>query len=452
MKLHSHQQDIVRWVLEHPRCAVWAPMGSGKTLATLTALAALRDIQGQLCALVLAPKRVAEHTWPDEARKWSQLELTVVPVSGSVTKRVAALEQPADVYTCSYDNLPWLVNRYGEHWPFSIIVADEATRLKSFRTRQGGKRASALGKVAHTKVERFVELTGTPAPNGLVDLWGQAWFLDKGERLGRTFSAFSTRWFQTGFNGWGLTPMPHSQGEIHGAVADLCTTVELPFEVDKPIVTDVRVTLPTPAMVRYRALERDMFVALESEKEITAVNAAVLTGKCQQFANGAAYVEEGKWEAVHDEKLDALESIIEEAAGAPVMVAYQFRSDAARIARRFPHARWMDARSGDARLIEDWNAGKVQLLLMHPMSAGHGLNLQYGGNIIVWYGLPWSLELYEQAIERIGPLRQMQAGLNRPCYVYRIVASGTVDELIVERLEGKRSVQEILLDAMKSRC
>jgi SNF2 family DNA or RNA helicase len=244
--------------------------------------------------------------------------------------------------------------------------------------------------------------------------------------------------------------MPHAQAEIQEQLSDLCTTVELPFAVDKPIVSDVTVTLGPASRRLYRELEREMFVKLAGEEEITAVNAAVLTGKCQQFANGAMYIPDRphEWAAVHDEKLDALASIIEEAAGAPVLVAYQFQSDADRIMGRFAKARRITERGA----IDDWNAGKVPLMLMHPASAGHGLNLQHGGNIIVWFGLPWSLELYEQAIERVGPLRQMQSGLNRPCYVYRIVAADTVDDLIAERLTGKRTVQEILLDAMKHRC
>lgn len=451
MKLHAHQQQIVQWILEHERCAIWAPMGSGKTAATLNALSITR-LTDPGPVLVLAPRRVAVHTWPDEARKWEQFGLDCSAVVGTVKQRRAALAKPAAIYTISYDNIPWLVAEFddGKTWPFTTIVADEATRLKGFRTRQGGKRARALGKVAHTKVRRFIELTGTPAPNGLVDLWGQAWFLDRGERLGATFTAFTTRWFMTGYNGWGVTPLSYAQNEIQDKLSHICLTVELPFAVDAPIVADVPVVLPAGVRKLYATLERQMFTALSNEKEITATTAAVLTNKCQQFANGAAYHDHGhgEYSPIHDEKLDALGSIIEEAGGASVLVAYQFKSDAARIRQRFTQARTLD----DGKdVLDKWNAGRVPLLLLHPASAGHGLNLQHGGNIIVWYGLPWSLELYEQAIERVGPLRQMQAGLNRPCYVYRIVATDTVDDLIAERLAGKRSVQEILLDAMKRR-
>jgi SNF2 family DNA or RNA helicase len=322
------------------------------------------------------------------------------------------------------------------------------TRLKSFRIRQGSKRAGALGRVAHSKVTRFIGLTGTPGANGLKDLWGQTWFLDRGERLGRTFSAFQDRWFRTGYDGFSMSPMAHAQGEIEAALKDICLTVSgLP--VDEPIFNSIEVDLPPAARGLYEDMERDAFAEI-AEHGIEAVNPAVKMSKCLQMANGALYVDDsGAWEEIHDAKLEALESVVEEANGACVLVAYNFKSDLARLRKRFPQAWVLDA---DPQTIVEWNAGKIPLLLAHPASAGHGLNLADGGNILAFFGLDWSLELHMQIIERIGPMRQKQAGYDRPVFVHFIVARDTVDATVLERLRSKRSVQDVLLEAMKRKA
>ena len=445
---HEYQREAMTHLYERRRCALWMPMGGGKTVSTLTALDNLSLAEDVYPALVLAPLRVARSTWPDEIRKWRHLRhLRVSTITGSARERKAALKAPADVYTMNYDNLVWLVGECGADWPFRTVIADEFTRLKSFRLRQGSKRARALGSVAHGPVSRFIGLTGTPSSNGLKDLWGQTWFLDKGERLGRTFSAFEERWFRKGWDGYSLEPQPHAQTEIEDKLKDICLTVTgLP--VDEPIFNDIYVTLPAAARELYDEMEKEMFAELEGH-ELEAANAAVRTMKCLQIANGSIYVDEDKnWEEVHDAKLEALDSIIEEANGAPVLVAYHFKSDLARLQKRYPKARVLDA---DPNTIRDWNAGKIGLLLAHPASAGHGLNLAEGGNILAFLSVNWSLEEYMQIIERIGPMRQAQAGFNRPVFVHRILARDTVDDMVLDRLVSKRSAQEILLEAMKRR-
>jgi SNF2 family DNA or RNA helicase len=443
---------IIEHILNNPRCAVWAGMGTGKTVATLTALEAILMAEdGPI--LVLAPLRVATGTWPDEVLKWEHLRgINIVAITGTERERITAVRSPAQVYTTNYEQLVWLTNYWGDKWPYSTVVLDESTRVKSFRLRQGGKRAQALGSIAHTRIKRLVELTGTPASNGLKDLWGQAWFIDAGNRLGRTFSAFSQRWFQTARDGFGLEPMRHAQGEIQDKLRDVCLTIEAKdwFDLKEPVINDIMVTLPPKARKHYKDMEKEMFTSLDSGHEIEAFNAAAKTQKCLQIANGAMYVGEGaiEWRELHKAKIEALDSILEEAAGMPVLVAYNFKSDLARLLKAFPQGRHLDK---NPQTIRDWNAGKIPVMFAHPASAGHGLNLQDGGNILVFFAVNWNLEEHLQIIERIGPTRQMQAGHDRPVFIHRILAKGTVDELVLERLETKREVQDILMDAMKRR-
>ena len=457
-----YQRAIVQHILQHPRCAVWAGMGMGKTSATLTALAALELVlRGP--ALILAPLRVVQSTWPDECARWAHLAgMRVVPIVGSAAKRADALADALRAgahCAINYGNLPWLVQQFeGGPWPFDAIIADEATHLKGYRSRQGGQRAAALARVAHQSAH-FIELTGTPSPNGLQDLWGQAWFLDGGKRLGRSFSAFTARWFQSIPMGGHpaareLRPLPHAQRQIQAALADIAITVQPEdyFDIEQPLVNIVRVQLPPRARAIYRDMERELFAELESG-EIEAANAAARTTKCLQIASGACWLGEdgdgadGKnWQELHTAKLDALESIAEETAGAPLLVRYHFRHSLARILARFPAARVLDK---DPQTLADWNAGRIHMLLAHAGAAGHGLNLQDGGAHYVAFENNWSLEEHQQITERIGPVRQMQSGHPRPVWHYHITAEGTLDEAVLGRLQHKRSVQDALLQAMK---
>ncbi len=436
------------------RGAVWAGMGMGKTSATLTAIRDEHLLIGGP-TLVIAPLRVAQSTWPDEIDKWDHLhDLTISPVVGDVKARRAALKRKADIYTTNYEQLPWLIEQCKDNWPFQTIIADESTKLKNFRVRQGGKRAKALAQVAHNKTKHFVELTGTPSPNGLMDLWGQVWFLDAGVRLGRSFTSFVDRWFRpvrVGADPHAVQYVAHkfAQAEIQDRLSDLCLSIDARdhFDIEQPVINNIYVDLPTQARIQYEELEREMFFSI-GETEIEVFNAASRSQKCLQLANGAIYKTESRqtWHEIHDQKLKALESVIEEAAGMPVLVAYHFKSDLERLKKSFPKGRVLDK---DPQVIRDWNAGKIPLMFAHPASAGHGINLQDGGNILVFFGHWWNLEEYQQIIERIGPTRQLQAGHDRPVFVHHILARGTIDEQIMERRISKRAVQDILLDAMK---
>lgn len=456
----EYQKQIIDHIHEFQRCGVWAGMGMGKTTSTLTALDDLYQIGIEtMPTLIIAPLRVAQNTWPDEAKKWKHLSATEVqPILGTSSQRQLALNNKnAAFFTINYENIIWLIEWFKHNpkpWLFGTVVADESTKLKSYRSRQGGRRAAALAEVAHKKVHRWVNLTGTPAPNGLKDLWGQQYFIDGGERLGRTFSAFGNRWFQavpgaTGFTN--IQPLPFAQNQIQEKLKDICLSLDARdwFDIAEPIVRDIVIELPPQARVKYCEMEKKMFMEIAGH-EIEAFNAASRTVKCLQLANGAIYTDESQsWAEVHDAKIQALEEIIEEAAGMPVLVAYNFKADLERLKKAIPKGRVLDK---NPKTLVDWNAGKIPVLFAHPASAGHGLNLQDGGNIIAFFGLTWNLEEYLQIIERIGPTRQKQAGYDRPVWVYRIVAKDTVDELVLERIKSKREVQDILQGAMKRKA
>jgi len=454
-KAHKYQEYMVEFLLACLRCNLFAGMGMGKTTAVLTVLDLLFLIGDETKpALVIAPLKVAASTWPAEAKKWRHLRhLRVRPILGTPAERKAALNLPADVYTINYENIEWLISQYSKEWPFGVCIADESTKLKSFRLRNGGVRAAALAKIAFL-CTRWINLTGTPAPNGLADLWGQMWFVDKGQRLGRTHGAFESRWFnriQIGASPQAvkIEPRPAADDEIQNAIKDVSYSLEAKdfFNIEEPIYIDVEVTLPPKAMAQYKEMESELFLQIQGE-DVEALGAAAKTTKCLQLASGAIYLGESnkEWAVTHDEKLFALERIIENANGAPVLVAYHFKSDLARLIKYFPKARQLDK---NPKTIDEWNTGKIPVMLAHPQSAGHGLNLQDGGNILVFFSHWWDLEQYQQIVERIGPTRQMQAGHPRPVYVYHLIAKGTVDTTVVKRRDGKISVQESLMEAMK---
>lgn len=452
----KYQSLIIDRIIEQNRVACWCSMGMGKTSSTLFAIDYLQTVEGMGPALILAPLRVAASTWPQEARKWDNLTLDVLPIVGDAKARLKAIQTPSRVYSINYENIPWLIDAMGGKWPFSMIVADESTRLKSFRL--GGKtvRAKALARVAF-KSKRFVELTGTPAPNGLLDLWGQAYFLDRGERLGRSFGAYTGHYFRpirVGRSPFAVQyePMEWAQDAIQEKLADISLSLDAAdyFPIEKPIVSQIPVELPPSARAAYDKMQKDFFVELEG-KEIEAINAAALSAKCLQAASGvmyhaAALDDAFPWVELHDTKIEALKSIIAEANGAPVLVAYHWKADAVRIRKAIPEARILDK---NPDTIKKWNAGKIPVLLAHPASAGHGLNLQDGGNILVFFSLWWNLEYYQQIIERIGPTRQLQAGHPRPVFIYHIIATNTLDETVLQRMETKREIQDLLLERMK---
>lgn len=442
------------FLAEHDRCNLWAGMGMGKTSIVETVLEAAYNLAGETePTLVLAPKRVAADTWTDEAAKWQHLAgLDICPIVGTPSERFRALRRDVPVHTINYENLPWLVDQVGNNWPWRRVIADESTRLKGFRTRQGGQRAQALAQVAHTKVDRWVNLTGRPAPNGVRDLWGQNWFVDAGVRLGRTFSSFEERWFRPvrndeGYYSW--FPHDHSQREIQHALRDVSLTLDPKdwFDLKDPIVTDIEVKLPPKAMAQYKQMEKEFFLSVAGQ-DIEAFNAASKSMKCLQIASGFVHIDTKlkQWAPLHDAKLEALESIVNEAAGMPVLCAYQWVPDRERILKAFPGSVDLATKEG----LAAFKTGKVALGIAHPQSLGHGVDgLQYVTNILAFYSDWWDMDPHDQIIERVGPVRQMQAGLDRNVFVYHILAKGTVDYLLKARHETKRSVQDLVLDAMK---
>lgn len=460
------QEPMIEFGLQHPRCALLAKMGMGKTSAVMSILDTLLLAGVVRRPLVFAPLRVARSTWPEEATKWEQFAyLKVQPIVGTLEQRKVALRNDkADIYTVNYDVLPWLVDYLGvDDWPFDMGVADEATKIKSFRLLQGGKRAQALAAVAHKKMYRWINLTGTFAPNGLGDLWGPMWFIDQGRRLGRTYDAFESRWFgyqraKDAVNAHKTRikriAFPHAQDEILGAIRDVAIALQPKdwFPINHPIVTPVFVDLPPAVKKLYREMEREMFIHLKGY-DIEAFASSGKVIKCLQLANGAVYTgsdeqierDVSHWVEAHDEKLQALESIIEEMQGEPVLVAYHFKPDLARLKKRFPDGRHINTKRDE----DDFKAGLIDVAFVHAQSIGHGVDgFQNVCRAIVFFAVWWDLETHDQLIERIGPMRQMQAGLDREVLVYMILARGTVDETVAERLVSKRAVQDATFDSL----
>lgn len=464
-------QELIRsFALEHNRCNIFASPGMGKTSAAYDIFESLRLVGQAKRALVLAPKRVAQSAWPEEQAKWSESfgHLKVVAAVGTADQRLAALRANADITAANYDVIPWLMEQYGDAWPFDTVFADESTRLKGLRvsmqtsktgkefiTGQGSSRAKALAKVAHTKVRNWYNLTGSPAPNGIQDTFGQQWFIDGGRRLGNSFTAFTQRWFRAvpGGDGYSqIEPLAHAQGEIERLLAETSITVDARdwFPIEEVIARNVYIDLPAAARKHYREMERELFTEVE-QHEVEVFNAGSKAQKCLQIANGTLIhdTDSRAWVKVHDEKLEALKSIKEETNGENLLVAYQYKADLERILKAFPKARALDT---NPRTLTEWNEGKIGMLVCHPASAGHGLSLQHGGRILVDYSSGYNLEFDEQVIERLGPTRQLQSGYNRSVFRYRIVARDTVEEhSVLPRLKLKMSVQDSLKNAMKIR-
>lgn len=434
------------------RCALWAKPGMGKTTMTMTFLEHLHNVWGEDApTLVIAPLRVARDGWTTEVRKWDHLRgLEVSPVLGTADQRRAALRRDVQVYTTNFEQLPWLIDELDGRWPFHTVVADEATKLKGFRLRQGTQRAQALARVAHKHVHRWINLTGTPASNGLEDLWGQTWFLDAGQRLGRTFSAFRERWFrptkQGQFHQWRAAE--HAADEIHARLADICLTLDPKdwFDIQDPIVNVIEVALPASAQGKYREMERELFTMIDAVG-VEAVSAAAKYGKCLQMATGAVFLEDGvTWVRVHDEKLDALQELVEATGDDPLLVAYHYTHERARLLERFPGA--LDLSKKDD--LTAAKAGQGKVWLGQPASMGHGVDgLQEHCNTVVFFAQDPNLEYHDQILERVGPMRQLQAGKNRPVFLHYLVARGTIDEVEMLRRQSKRSVQDALMHYMK---
>ena len=441
---HAYQQYAKDKLIELPEAALFLDLGLGKTVTTLTAIDELMyDRFAVNRVLVIAPKRVAEDTWTTEAKKWDHLNhLKISRVLGGRKDREAALQEEADIYVINRENVVWLVEKFRKNWPFDMVVVDE---LSSFKSNQA-KRFKALKQV-RPLIRRFVGLTGTPAPNGLLDLWPQMYLIDRGERLGKTISGYRNRYFypekSNGYVVYSYAPKPGAEEAIQRKISDICISMKAEDYLTLPELTvnDIAVKLSTSEMRLYRKLEREKLMEVQGE-EITALTAASVYNKLLQMANGGIYTDAGDALEIHRKKLEALEEIVDTAAGQPVLVFYNYRHDYTRLAECFPEARTLKNQQD----IRDWNEGRIPVLLAQPASMGHGLNLQAGGHIIVWYGLNWSLELYQQANARL-----YRQGQKNGVIIHRLITKGTVDEDVIRRLELKDQTQESLLQSLKAR-
>lgn len=445
---YPHQKAGIDWLLEKPASCLFWGMGTGKTVTTLTAIdRLLYDYLEDGPALIIAPKRVAENTWSKEAAKWGHLQhLRICQIMGTAKQRQAALvsifDGPfADVYVINRENVVWLVEILGSRWPFPIVVIDE---LSSFKSAQA-KRWKALRRV-RGRIRRIIGLTGTPRPNGLEDLWPEMYLLDQGERLGRTLSAFRARYLvpekMNGHIVYSYRPREGAEAEIYDRLADLCMSIRKEDVLSLPgqIYEDVELTPPPALLKRYKQFERDKVLeCLDEAGDIIAGTEAALTNKLLQFANGAIYDTDGQVHHLHDIKLDALEELIEAAGGNPVLVLYAYKHDADRIRQRIP-CRALDKPED----IDAWNRGEIPVALAHPASCSHGLNLQQGGHIIIWFGLTWNWEYYAQANERLN-----RPGQQHVCRVYHLILQGTHDARVLQALKNKESGNQRAIDALK---
>ena len=444
---YPHQLAGIDWIINHPACALLWGMGTGKTVTTLTAVdRLLYDQLEDGPVLVIAPKRVAENTWSKECAKWEHLHhLRVVKIMGDAQQRQKALvhvhKKTADIFVINRENVAWLVEYYKGLWPFRIVVIDE---LSSFKSAQA-KRWKALRRV-RGRIRRIIGLTGTPRPNGLEDLWPEVYLLDQGERLGRTLSQFRAQYLvpekMNGHIVYSYRPREGAEAEVYGKLSDICMSIRKEDVLSLPgqIYEDIVLEAPLALLKQYKAFERDKVLeCLDADGEIVAGTAAALTNKLLQYANGAIYDMDGQVHHLHDIKLDALEEMVEAAGGDPVLVLYAYKHDADRIRERIA-CRALDKPED----IDAWNAGQIPVALAHPASIGHGLNLQDGGHIIIWYGMTWSLELYQQANERLN-----RPGQKNVCRIYHLILGGTHDERVLQSLNNKDIGQAAAIEALR---
>ena len=444
---HGYQIRAQEFIMEHPAAGLFLDMGLGKTVITLSAIDELIYDRFEVSkVLVIAPLRVAQDTWSREADKWDHLKhLRIAKILGTAEERIAALwEDDVDIYVINRENVVWLVDILEEHrirWPFDMVVVDE---LSSFKSNQA-KRFKALRKI-RPMVERIVGLTGTPAANSLMDLWAEMYLLDRGERLGRTITAYRSDYFVPAYGSGSVVykwkPRRGALEAITRLIADITVSMRAEDYLELPdlIESTISVELDDKARKAYETMERDCLLPFEDD-EVTAFDAAAVMQKLLQLANGFVYDQDHGARQIHEAKMEALDELIEAADG-PVLVYYNFTADRDRILKAYPDARMLSSDQD----IKDWNDGRVRILVAHPASAGYGLNLQDGGHIMVWMGLPWSLEQYLQAVARL-----QRQGQKHPVMVYHILASGTVDEQVSKSLQTKDVTQETLLTILKER-
>lgn len=442
-KPHDYQQFTTNFITTHPEAAIFLGMGLGKTIITLTAIKSLiLDSFEVTKVLIIAPLRVARDTWPAELAKWDHLaDLRMSVMVGDKKTRTAALNQDADIYVINRENIPWLVEATWPDWPFDMVIIDELSSFKSHQAR----RFKALRK-CRPKIRRIVGLTGTPAPNSLLDLWAQFALIDGGKRLGKFITHYRDRYFlpdkRNGPQVYSYKLKEGADQEIYEQISDITVSMRTTDYLQLPplTITDYPVSMSKTEETKYKQLKKDMVLELEDGDAIDAPTAAALAGKLQQASSGAIYTDdEGGYLELHGRKLDALEDIIESANGEPVLVAYWFKHEVPRILERLPRAVQLNS----AQDFKAWNRGEIPIGLIHPASAGHGLNLQDGGHLLVWLTLPWSLELVEQTNARL-----FRQGQKQPVTITRITCAGTIDRQVTAALETKNSTQTALVEAV----
>lgn len=447
-KPHAYQRYCINRLIVDPALGLFLDMGLGKTAITLTAVNDLKYNRFAVSkVLVIAPKKVAETTWAKEVEKWDHLsKLRVVPVLGTLSKRIRALNTPADIYVINRENIPWLVDYYRNAWPFDMVIVDELSSFKSHKA----KRFKALTWV-RKHIERFVGLTGTPAPNGLLDLWAEVYLLDEGKRLGKRITHYRERYFEPDqrdrdhvFN---YAPKPGAEEVIQRLIGDICVSMKAEDYLELPecISVKVPVKLDSKAQAAYGKLEKEMLLEIDGST-IDAGTAAVLTNKLLQLCNGAVYNAEREIVEIHQGKIEAFIELIEGVNGQPVLVYYNFQHDLARIKKALSKSGLEVRELRKPQDQDDWNAGKIDVLLAHPASAAYGLNLQEGGHHIIWFGLNWSLELYLQANKRLD-----RQGQKETVIIHHLVVEGSVDEDVIAALEDKSNTQDKLMSALKAR-
>ncbi|WP_440682087.1 DEAD/DEAH box helicase [Cysteiniphilum halobium] len=439
--LYDYQKHAVDFIIQNPRCGLFLDMGLGKTVSTLTAIDQLLKSQHIRKVLIVAPLRVALQTWPQEFSKWQHLtDQSYTIIHGSADKRKALLNERTAIHIINRDNVCWLIDLLSlDQWPYDMLIIDESSSFKDPTT----KRFKALKKVAF-KTSRIVLLTGTPTPNGLLGIWSQLYLLDQGKRLGRTYTWFKQCYFMSDMWGYKWTLKPRSQQQITQQLEDVCMSMRAEDYLQLPERINIlhNIELTTKARNLYEKFKQDYLLMLE-DKVLTAASAAVLMNKLLQFCNGAIYHNDSPaYEVIHHEKLDVLTDIVEANADEPILVAYLYRSDLERIQAKYPEAKVL---KDDVRIIDQWNQGKIKMLLAHPASCGHGLNLQHGGCHMVWFGLTWSLELYDQMNARLH-----RQGQTKPVMIHHIISNNTVEMTVQKALTVKADIQNAILEALKS--
>ena len=439
---HPYQRYAIDRIVNEPSVGLLLDMGLGKTVITLTAIDRLiyDELAVNRC-LIIAPKKVAEATWQDEAAKWDHLKrLRIATALGTARERAAALEGVSDITVINRENVPWLAERFGRDWPFDMVVFDESSSFKN----PSSQRFRAMKRVLR-RIARRVILTGTPAPNGIMDLWSQIYLLDEGERLGRYVTHYRERYFD--YNPWRheYTPKAGAFEAVQKRVGDLCVSMKAEDYIRLPalVTHDVPVALDEEARAAYRRLEKEFLLSVDGE-EISAMSAAALTGKLLQLCGGGVYDEAGTAHRVHGAKLEALGELAEGLKGEPALVFYGYRHELPGIRAALKGLRLVELDGAEA--AAKWNRGEADALLAHPASCAYGLNLQQGGRHVVWYTLPWSLELYQQANARL-----YRQGQERPVIVHRLLVKGGMDEDVAKALEAKDGAQEALIEALKAR-